>query len=213
MPWEALKNYFQERLQLLKIQKKREEGIDFTDKEQKRFNASARMKVHILKKIIFPAMTNLIYFFERMYENPELRELFEDDLIDLLDSSGQIPIQARKHPQISGISIRETMFTRLVMSSILLNTKDSIALKDTTNFRRKLAQDIQSIIYAKMKEILDSDYGRWTSNQLKKSVSEDIARALNWVLFTTKEVEYKEEKPEKILGFIKPKALSRIYRF
>ena len=115
-------------------------------------------------------------------------------------------------PQMgSGINVRETILTRLIQSMIMLNSKDSKKLKDYKDFRRHLAQDLQSLVYAKMSEILINDYGLWAENQLIKSVHSDLTKALQWIVFSTKEAEYKKTKLHKKLGFKRPKEFELSY--
>ena len=67
-PNEALVNYFEERLQLFKIQDKIKEGKDLSENDKKRLNSSARKKNYVLNEIIYPSFANLVYFFETIYE-------------------------------------------------------------------------------------------------------------------------------------------------
>lgn len=210
-PNDSLANYFEERLQLFKIQDKVKEGKDLSDNDKKRLSNSARKKNYILNEIIFPSFTNLIYFFETIFQNPKLRELFEDDLIDLLEKSPDIPHQTIMKPQMGGVDVRETFLTRLVQSMIMINPDDSKKIKDYTDFRRHLAQDLQSIVYGKMSEILRNDYGFWAENQLIKSVNDDITKVLQWIVFSTKAAEYKKETLHKKLAFKRPKILGLTY--
>ena len=56
----------------------------FSDKDKRKIRNLDRMKVYILNKHIFQAMANLTFFFESIAESPELQEVFEDDIKELL---------------------------------------------------------------------------------------------------------------------------------
>src|SRR5215204_4551660 len=84
-PSPTLVRYMAERLQLLKLERElKEKGQELSkdDKERKKLNT--RMKVHILDKHIFESMANLIFFFENIAKNDELRRVFDDDIFELL---------------------------------------------------------------------------------------------------------------------------------
>jgi hypothetical protein len=78
-PSRTLENYFEQRLQLEHL------GADDTNavSRNKKIREMNRMKVHILNKIVFPSMANIVYFLETVSKNPELQQVFDDDLKEL----------------------------------------------------------------------------------------------------------------------------------
>jgi hypothetical protein len=102
----------------------KESGKELSNDDKKKFGKSDRMKVYIRDKIIFPSMANLIYFLETISVNPELKELFDDDLKDLFDLRPNTKTQ-QLYPyygiELRGIRIQTTTFTRLIAASLVMN--------------------------------------------------------------------------------------------
>src|SRR5438067_10161537 len=55
-----------------------------SEKARKHKRVLDKEKVRVLDNYIFPAMANLTFFFRCISKYPELREVFEDDVKDLL---------------------------------------------------------------------------------------------------------------------------------
>ena len=80
-PSETLQNYLNERLQLERIEA--DVGDAAGTNLTKKIREMSRMKVHVLNKIVFPSMANIVYFLETVSKNPELQKVFDNDLKEL----------------------------------------------------------------------------------------------------------------------------------
>jgi len=212
MPKHSLASFMRTRLELIEQEEKAKELDRPMYREyRKKITKSNRMKVHILDKVIFPSIANLVYFLETVAVNPDLRDLFNEDLGDLLDSGKNTPIQIQSNIGTKvGIDIRETMFTRFIAASLMLNQKNLEG--ESTNFRIKLVQDLQGIIYGKIMEILLTEYGYSNFNQLRESVLDDIRRALGWILFIGNSAQYENKIPRRSLGFPATNTIAGLYQ-
>lgn len=168
-PDQSLINYFHDLLHLLEVKKKNDtrgrqvQGKYSKDiiKEDQRLRTQKSRK--ILPEIVFPSMANLLFFFEAIDENPELREVFESDIKELLGVR-------RLDPNIGNYG---TVFKRLV-GSIISAGKGF----EPTDFRVKLMHELHKVIEYKMRGMLDSIF--WTESS-DKSVGADESQISNWV--------------------------------
>jgi len=185
-PSAVIEDYIKEKLQNLK-----------TGKSSPNLN---RMKVHILDKI-FQSMADLTYFLEQIAVHPELEELFRKDLQDLFDMRPSNEVK-QLHPyfgvNMEGIRLQETAFTRLIFASILPDDDKFL------EYRLRIMHTLQSIVYAKTKFTMDTNYGVF--HQATKSSLNDLANAVGWTATIGKHERDPEYNPSRLLGFPAPYA-------
>jgi hypothetical protein len=168
-PHGLLRRYMWEKLQL---EKKKDQatkaGKDLSNEDSKRLNAIRNDKKRILENVIFPAMANLIFFFESIDQEPVLWKAFndEDDVQDLLGIRRIGP-----SPEDYGV-----FFIRLFKSILGLNPQ-----YDKQDFRLRLMREAMKIIYLKMMNISPVVYQNGAGSRLIiKHIGEDMGRALSW---------------------------------
>ena len=124
-------------------------------------------------------MANLIVFFENLSENQELRELFEDDVKELLGFKGQ------------DAKYEDNIITRLIQSILKWNTNN-----DPNNFRLELISSIQNILVDKIisLSLMDNNLGDSMTNGI---VSPDVGRALLWARNFSARYVYSSKKDEQ----------------
>ena len=150
------------------------------EKNRKRY--LDKEKVTILDKFIFPAMANLTFFFKSISRYQELKQIFENDIEDLLGVR-------RENPQYNKYGF---IFSQLVLSILLIEEeayseeaadRDDFPLHyqlDKTgkkNFRLRLNQILQDIVKIKVvdidlagvseseKRIVQDDFNRYDSGR------------------------------------------------
>ena len=106
-------------------------------------------------------MANLIIFFDNLAEHPELRNIYEEDVKELLGFIGQ---NAKKY--------EDNIVTRLLQSILTWNTN-----REPINFRLELMSSIQNVIYHKIVNLslMDENLGESVTNMI---VNPDVGRAL-----------------------------------
>ena len=187
-PSEGISGFIEEKLELL------EKGESSRDWDAK--------KVYYLDKL-FQSFADLIYFLESTAANPELHEVFQDDLEDFFDM--RAPRQAKQlHPvfgvHMSGIRLVETAFTRFVYASVVPH--EDPGDEAFQNYRLKLLDTLQSIIYAKMWFVLRHTYG--VNKQVTKSALDDLEDSLGWTAMVGVPDYEKDYTPNRILKFPSP---------
>lgn len=199
LPDQSLVHYFHNLLHLLEVKKKADAGERQVQgkyskdiiKEDQRLRTQKSRK--ILPEIVFPSMANLIFFFEVIDEHPELREVFESDVKELLGVR-------RLDPNLGNCG---TILKRLVGSIISANKGF-----DPTDFRVKLMHELHKLIESKMQRMLDSIF--WTGSsdkrvgadegQISNLVGQDLGRALSWTGIMSSKVNDEYEKEYQILS-------------
>lgn len=151
-------------------------------------------KVRKLDKI-FQEMADLLYFLETIANNPKLQEVFEDDLEDLFDIRPNSKTKQLHHSfgVDEGITLQDTTFTRLIFASIMPHEYNY------RNFRLRLTNTLQEIIYVKMELIFRNEYGIY--NQISQSALEDLRKSVGWVNIFSGIEQYEKEEPNRVLDF------------
>jgi hypothetical protein len=137
-------------------------------------------KVLLLRKRIFPAMANLVFFFYYVSRYPELREVFDDDIKELL-----------------GVRRDTTKFDygfifNALIKSILLIGPYNTAETHVKDFRLRLIQILQEAIWAKADLALPNVFKKNPSAQ--RVVSDDFHRVWAWARMLAEQVEQQAEK-------------------
>jgi len=156
-------------------------------------------KVRILDKL-FQSTTDLVFFLEQIADNPKLQEVFEDDLKELFEVKPEHQTKQLSPlfgDELGGIRIRETLFSRLVFASLIPHEEEY------DNFRVRLLDDLQSIVYGKMWYMLTQRYSR--SDIIVQSAIEDLQKALGWTHFQSKSIHDYVKDPKRFFKFPAPK--------
>jgi hypothetical protein len=184
-PNERLTEWITERLDLerkrTEFESTKKAGEKLSKKLYKEIKASGARKTEILDDIIFQSMANLIYFFQAIYESPQLNELFEKDVIELLD-----PRRVREDINLvngrmnsSGLAFRQNNFARLVLTALTIPNAKMKKKGPLTDFRIALLYQLQSIIRDKVEDILRRDHG-W-SGHITLKAGEEFYDTLRWL--------------------------------
>lgn len=138
-----------------------------------------RRKVDVLNKHIFRSMANLIILFDNLAEHPELRNIYEEDVKELLGFIGQ---NAKKY--------EDNIVTRLLESILTWNTN-----REPINFRLELMSSIQNVIFHKLIDLslMDENLGESVTNMI---VNPDVGRALIWCRMFSAKYRQSENKKE-----------------
>lgn len=166
MPHEEFRGYMlkllqthklKERLQDPKLagEKRRELQIEY----EKKYNQVHHMKDYYLQNIVFPAMANLLFFFEAVSNNPNLFTEFEDQIKDLLGIR-------RLNPRAFNYA---TSFISLIEGMIVTTSKNE-------DFRVRLMQKLGDLIWLKVTNMKILETPKTTGRVLQ-----DIGLGLAWL--------------------------------
>jgi len=183
-PTQAMQDFIKEKLQLLK-----------KDKSSRTWDTK---KVRMLDKM-FQSTADLIYLLESVADNPELQEVFEDDLREFFEvrpDSSTKQLSPLFGPELGGMRIQETLFSRLVFASVIPHEEDY------DNFRIKLLHELMCIVFSKMWFILTKKYSRY--DIVTKSALEDIQKAMGWTSFQSKNIHDYAKEPSRFMDFSAP---------
>jgi hypothetical protein len=200
VPDESLVSFIQEWLQ---IHKKREKltkkGEELSADEKKRIRELDRMKVYHLDNTIFPAMANLVYFFEAIGSSKILSEGFEDEVIELV-SPGNVKSAARMSAdgmRMSSMQFNRNNLARLIIA--ILNTPRSKKPTPLSKFRISLMYQLQNIVGDEMDAMILQEY---SYSQIWKSALEDYGRMKGWLALLARSTEDYKDEPTRNLGFL-----------
>ncbi|HSF50702.1 MAG TPA: hypothetical protein VLA74_08095 [Nitrososphaeraceae archaeon] len=185
---DTLRNLLKDQLRYFQLvegwQKRKVAGEGDIPKEEKvKLNKTKkyldRRKVDVLNNHIFRSMANLIVFFDNLAEHPELRDVYEEDVKELLGFSGQ---NAKEY--------EDNIVTRLLQSILKWDTN-----MDPNNFRLELISSIQNVLYNKILylTVMDENLGDSVTNTI---VNPDVGRALIWCRMFSARYRNSEKKRE-----------------
>jgi len=130
IPDKHLSKWIVERVELEKRRQKFKEkrlGKERDEKLEKEFQKSRTEKTRLLDNVIFPSMTNLIYFFEALADNPTLKEIFEEGevLQELLDvrSPEDIKFPIKSTLGVNFFNNPKNNLARMISAAVLLSDK------------------------------------------------------------------------------------------
>jgi hypothetical protein len=125
-------------------------------------------------------MANLIIFFDNLAEHPELRDIYEDDVKELL---GFIDQNAKKY--------EDNIITRLLQSILKWDTNS-----DPNNFRLELISSIQNVLYHKITDLTltDKNLGDSITSGI---VGPDVGRALLFARMFSSRYAYSLKKKDQ----------------
>ena len=186
-PKNTVVSYFEDRLVFLeeerKIEEKKHAGVELTEKEKEELKAKRnrmkQRKLTVLDNHIFPSMANLVVFFEYVAQNQELREIFEDDVKELLVFKGQ------------DAKYEDNIITRLLQSILKWDSNN-----DPNNFRLELISSIQNVLFKKIisLSLMDNKLGDSMTNGI---VGPDVGRALLWARNFSSRYGYSSKKDDQ----------------
>jgi hypothetical protein len=137
-------------------------------------------KVLLLHNHIFPAMANLLFFFYFVSRYPQLREVFDDDIEELLG----VKRDTSKHEY-------GFIFNTLIKSILLIGPYNT-AEKHVKDFRLRLIQILEEAIWAKVDLALPNILEKNLNAQ--RAVGEDFVKVWTWTRMLAEQVEQQVEK-------------------
>lgn len=202
IPDESLVSFIQEWLQIHKKRAKlTREGREISDEEKKKIRKLDRMKVHYLDNTIFPAMANLVYFFEAIGSSKMLSDAFEDEVIELV-SPGNVKSAAKS---VDGMRFSSSQFERNNLARLIiaiLKTPRTKKKSPPSKFRISLMYQLQTIVGDSMDELLMQEY---SYSQIWKSAMDDYGKMKGWLALlarSTEDYKRKEGEEDRTLGFL-----------
>ena len=150
-------------------------------------------KVAVLDKHIFPAMATITFFFKCVADYPEIREVFEDDIKDLLGVR-------RQKPQEQDYGF---IFFKLLYSVLLIGqgVYDKTRTPDK-DFRLRLNQLLQETVWAKVDASLTNVFKNASAQRV---VSDDFHKTWAWTCMLADSVDQLQKTKyhlEELLKFV-----------
>lgn len=202
IPNETLVNFIHEWLQLHK--KKEEftkEGKELSTIDKEKIRESDRMKVYVLDTIIFPAMADLIYFFDALSVSSKLSEAFDDGVAELLDPRhAEAAAKFGSDMRFSSIQFRENNLARLIMSILAIHDRKIQGGKATNDFRVGLMYQMLNIVGDMMDRLISNQHG--FGNQIWKSAYADYDRLKGWLSLLAGSIEEQPKEYDRKIGFL-----------
>jgi hypothetical protein len=158
------------------------------NKEHKRY--LDKEKVRLLHEYVFPSMANIIFFFRSVSTYPQLKEVFENDIKDLLGVR-------RENPQPNNYGF---IFSALVQS-VLLTELDLLYLREEMpgeDFSLRLNQILQENVRARVNLALTKVL---KDPAVQRIVADDFNRALGWTSMLAESAPEENKLPHKTIKF------------
>jgi hypothetical protein len=169
--------YVENKSKLDKILKSKDRSR-FSKDEEKFVTKLRQDKKRLLDTVIFPSMANLVAFFKYMAENPKVRDVFEEDLKELLGFIGK------------NTKYEDNIITKLLQSILKWDIN-----REPNNFRLELISSIQNVLRDKILylTLMDENLGDSVTNTI---VNPDVGRALIWCRMFSARYRNSEKKRE-----------------
>lgn len=187
-PDDRLINYLDRKLRLIEASRKRQLTHD-EKKEEKRLNEE-KSRV-ILDKVIFPSLSNLIYFFETLADSEEMRRLFDDDAMDLFGTSQTEEDNAKEQ-----VTTRDNNLARLVAAILIPDFEYTKNEQIKEDFRLRLLHDLQDVIRIKTIIAISQAYPK---TMMAESFAEDMEKALGCTHFLNSMAKLDEQTKHRTL--------------
>lgn len=172
-PDKTISNYMRDKL-LFEV-KRMKGDVKGALKDDEAYSNLKKRKTDVLNKI-FTSMANLIFFFECVAENDEIRSVFENDILDLLG-------MRRYSPEIERPGY---IFSRFIKSIIL--TKKIPERDEAIDFRLLLIDLLQEALKEKISislpSVIDSAHGA------KMNVLNDFDKTRAWTRMLSNMVDW-----------------------
>ena len=176
MPNNSLVKFLEEKLRFEKERNSKLPGEKLSKNDQKKGQELKRMKNYILNKHVFQSMANLVTFFEYVSKNPELQQVFDDDIYELLLGGKE----NGSHDVV--------IYRRFLESTIKWDWKS-----DPSNFRLTLLYTLQNVIFQNFPFIMnDVLMGETYSSELGNAVRQDLSRAYLWTKMLASKTRYEK---------------------
>lgn len=202
-PHEDLVNLLKKELHKKKATKEGKELWE-DDKEKRKRGNTDRMKVYYLDKHIFQAMANLAFFFEAIAKHPELEDLYEDDIRDLL---GVRRNKSARH--VCGFMFFNLLCNILKAGDLRLEKEEGIK----RDFRLILNHQAARTVRNKVSIFLAGGYKKqdgkimlvdFKKENVRKVILDDFTRALAWTGMLASSVDNSpddKEEPHRTFDF------------
>jgi hypothetical protein len=171
-PSRSLENYVRDYLQF----KKQEASMDIAAR-RKTLNLFHRRKTHVIKKVVFPAMANLVYLFEKTNEDSNIQQDFDWILRDLLGMNTDPNV--KPYGQHFGVNERPITFFRLLKSMLEVYPGNN-----NVDGRLLLCDLVQSLVRYKLDFAMQ---GMKYPPELNALMQNDLERARLWTRLCSKE--------------------------
>lgn len=192
-------NLEQERNEFYKS--KKNAGKKLSNAFGRKIKESSARKSQILDEVIFPSMANLIYFFECVNATPKMKELFEKDIINLLDlRKVKDSVNLVNEGSVPWVhTFEENNFARLIYNIMSFDTE----WKDKIDFRVAVLYQLQLIINAKVEHLMKNEFG--SEGQIAKSSKVDFDNVVGWLAMMAKSIPDNLEKDSNRKIVVPPK--------
>ena len=174
-------NYMREKLQFGKEKEKL--GLRGKDLQENSAYSNLRKRKTDALDRIFVSMANLTFFFECVAKNPDLEELFEDDIKDLLG--------VRRNDQ--NTDIYGFILARLLYSILIVHKSDN----NYNDFRLRLNNLLQQVVWNKASQTLIDVF----KPEGVQPVANDFDRVKAWTAMLAYNVRPEDKKPRRTFDF------------
>jgi len=159
-PDTRIMQYVKDKIRMCDILKSKDRSRFST--EDKNFDTKLRQdKKRLLDNVIFPSMANLIVFFEYLEKDPELRDLFEDDVKELFGY-----VRGPHYDKHKGSKVDHDIISRLLGSILKWDIN-----QDPNNFRLDLINKIYKVLDGYLSFLIVTEY-----RKLPEHILHDIER-------------------------------------
>jgi hypothetical protein len=181
------------------------EDREIVDRKRKRY--LDKEKVRVLDEYIFPSMANLTFFFRSISRYPQLKEVFENDIKDLLGVR-------RENPQHDSYGF---IFSQLLRSILLVEIYNEggemhpspyqLASADYKDFRLRLNQILQEIVRDKVVAHLAKAHENEKAGEYEKAdkiVKDEFDRVWIWTRILAEGINQAAEdnaRPRRTIKF------------
>ena len=188
-PHRAIRDYTHKRLKLNeRMNKAHEAGEEFSDEINSQDKSLRTEKVRILDEFVFPAMADLVFFFEAVTTDEDLQARFRSDIEDLLGI---------KHDESQMYGF---MFSRLLRSILAIGVAEpeEITHKSKYDFQLRLNHILQGIVLDKVRQYLPDIF---KLQEARIAVKDDIRRTWAWTGTLAYNIAEKKEAPHRTFDF------------
>jgi hypothetical protein len=196
-PSPTLVNYVQKKLH---AERKKREGRGAAGEVDKELRLLDRSKNYTLNNIVFPSMANVVYFLEEVSKNPELQELFDDDLKDLLEIRIPQHLADKGHNIVLRRLIEALVdwMEQPIIKSTGERDEEKMSRARNSNIRLAFMRIIQMVIYYKARSLSLHEISAEMSNRI---IDQDFGRAWMWTNMFARKVEEDELEPHRPARF------------